>query len=34
MGNPPWDRLKLQEVEWFAARKPEIRVRLLPPPNG
>ncbi len=24
IGNPPWDRLKLQEVEWFAARKPDI----------
>lgn len=24
IGNPPWDRLKMQEVEWFAARKPEI----------
>ncbi|HET7674375.1 MAG TPA: restriction endonuclease, partial [Gammaproteobacteria bacterium] len=24
IGNPPWDRIKLQEVEWFAARKPEI----------
>lgn len=24
IGNPPWDRLKLQEVEWFAARAPEI----------
>lgn len=24
VGNPPWDRIKLQEVEWFAARKPEI----------
>ncbi len=24
VGNPPWDRVKLQEVEWFAARKPEI----------
>lgn len=24
IGNPPWDRLKLQEVEWFAARRPEI----------
>jgi hypothetical protein len=24
IGNPPWDRMKLQEVEWFAARKPEI----------
>jgi hypothetical protein len=24
IGNPPWDRMKLQEVEWFAARKPEV----------
>lgn len=24
VGNPPWDRLKLQQVEWFAARKAEI----------
>jgi hypothetical protein len=24
IGNPPWDRIKLQEVEWFAARVPEI----------
>ena len=24
VGNPPWDRLKLQEVEWFAAREPDI----------
>jgi hypothetical protein len=24
IGNPPWDRMKLQEVEWFAARVPEI----------
>ena len=24
IGNPPWDRIKMQEVEWFAARKPEI----------
>ncbi|MFZ1324555.1 MAG: restriction endonuclease [Candidatus Contendobacter sp.] len=24
IGNPPWDRMKLQEVEWFAARQPEI----------
>ncbi|MCO4093085.1 MAG: restriction endonuclease, partial [Sphingorhabdus sp.] len=24
IGNPPWDRLKMQEVEWFASRKPEI----------
>src|SRR6185312_3743165 len=24
IGNPPWDRVKLQEVEWWSARKPEI----------
>jgi hypothetical protein len=24
LGNPPWDRMKLQEVEWFAARRREI----------
>jgi hypothetical protein len=24
IGNPPWDRMKLQEVEWFAARVPDI----------
>ena len=24
IGNPPWDRMKMQEVEWFAARKSEI----------
>jgi len=24
IGNPPWDRMKLQEVEWFSARVPEI----------
>ena len=24
VGNPPWDRVKLQQVEWFAARRPEI----------
>ncbi len=24
IGNPPWDRIKLQEVEWFAARLPEV----------
>ena len=24
IGNPPWDRIKLQEVEWFAARRPDI----------
>jgi hypothetical protein len=24
LGNPPWERIKLQEKEWFAARAPEI----------
>jgi len=24
IGNPPWDKMKLQQVEWFADRKPEI----------
>jgi len=24
MGNPPWERIKLQEKEWFAQRAPEI----------
>ena len=24
LGNPPWERVKLQEKEWFAERKPEI----------
>lgn len=24
IGNPPWDRMKMQEVEWFAARSPEV----------
>ena len=24
IGNPPWDRIKLQEVEWFATRHPHI----------
>ena len=27
IGNPPWDRIKLQEVEWFAERKPEIALQ-------
>lgn len=27
IGNPPWDRMKLQEVEWFAARKREIALQ-------
>ena len=24
IGNPPWDRIKLQEVEWFSSRRPEL----------
>ena len=24
IGNPPWDRIKLQAVEWFATRAPEV----------
>ena len=24
LGNPPWERIKLQEKEWFAVRVPEI----------
>jgi hypothetical protein len=24
IGNPPWDRMKLQQVEWFAERRPAI----------
>ncbi len=24
IGNPPWDRMKLQEIEWFAERAPKI----------
>lgn len=24
IGNPPWDRIKMQEVEWWAARRGEI----------
>ena len=24
IGNPPWDRIKLQEVEWWAARRPKV----------
>ena len=24
IGNPPWDRMKVQQVEWFAARRREI----------
>ena len=24
IGNPPWDRIKMQEVEWFATRSPAL----------
>ena len=24
LGNPPWERIKIQEKEWFAQRDPEI----------
>ena len=24
IGNPPWDRIKMQELEWFATREPEL----------
>ena len=24
VGNPPWDRIKMQEVEWWAARDPAV----------
>jgi hypothetical protein len=24
IGNPPWDRIKMQEVEWWATRRPEV----------
>ena len=24
ISNPPWDRIKLQEVEWFATREPDV----------
>ena len=27
IGNPPWDRIKLQEVEWFAEREPGIAMQ-------
>ena len=27
IGNPPWDRIKLQQVEWFAARREEIALQ-------
>jgi hypothetical protein len=28
VGNPPWERIKLQEKEWFATRAPEIATAL------
>ena len=24
LGNPPWERIKIQEKEWFASRRPEV----------
>ena len=27
IGNPPWDRMKLQQVEWFATRRREIAMQ-------
>ncbi len=27
IGNPPWDRMKLQQVEWFSARRSEIALQ-------
>ncbi len=27
IGNPPWDRIKLQEVEWFAERMPKVALQ-------
>jgi hypothetical protein len=27
IGNPPWDRMKMQEVEWFAARAPQVALQ-------
>jgi len=24
LGNPPWERIKIQEKEWFAERRPEV----------
>jgi hypothetical protein len=31
IGNPPWDRMKLQQVQWFAARRREIGWHSGPP---
>ena len=30
IGNPPWERMKLEEVEWFAERRPEIALTVNP----
>ncbi len=30
IGNPPWERIKLQEVEWFATRAPDIALLSTP----
>ena len=27
IGNPPWDRIKLQQVEWFAKHAPEVALQ-------
>ncbi|MBA2237146.1 MAG: restriction endonuclease, partial [Lysobacter sp.] len=27
IGNPPWDRIKLQDIEWFAERRPQIALQ-------
>lgn len=27
IGNPPWDRMKMQEVEWFADRAPQVALQ-------
>ena len=27
LGNPPWERIKIQEQEWFAQRRPDIAKR-------
>ena len=34
IGNPPWDRMKLQQVEWFAERRPAIALAQLASDRG
>jgi hypothetical protein len=34
IGNPPWDRMKMQEVEWFAARAPQVARHARHRPRG